>query len=308
MDLSKLQSIVAKEVEEEKANYGKDYSSYPIVYPGENGKLTVRLLYCEKFSGVQRKLVRHTTEKQKVPCMQMYGEDCPICKAVSNAETLKGKESGVFKKYGWKVRGICYAVIDSYDPVYFKGKDDPKRGDIVVLMYPKMVYNEINNILLNAGEHLDNLLAYNTGSPIVIERSQKQSNQPPQYKVSVYPYGTSKIFEDDKTWEETLASLPNLGDELIPALPTEEMREKVRAFTDTVNQEYIKDAVVNPTPETSSTRTVSQPATSGVTTQETKCDQCAPGKDCFGHHVEDKNECLTCLEEDLCIKATKGTA
>lgn len=323
VDLSKLRHLVEKEVEEANSRNRGDYSSYPIMYPGENGKITVRLLYCEKFGGVQRKLTRHTAEKNKVPCMQMFGEDCPICKEVSTAETLKGKDCGAFRKYGWKTRGICYAVIDSLDATYSKKNNAPKRGDVVVLMYPQMVYTAINNILCNAGDNLENLLLHNDGIPIIIERTQ-QGSQPPKYNTSVFPYGPSSMYQPDATgtgeekWERVMASLPDLGEEIISSVPTEEIRASVRAFAEVVKQEYVKDSVVNPTPTTANTQATSTPRVDvDITSTNTPaqsvapssvCQSCSSGKACFGHHVEDKNECLTCLEEDLCIKATKGTA
>lgn len=252
LDLSKLQKHAQDEVDQASARAGsQENEQYPVVYTGENGKLTVRLLYNVKMGGVQRKLIRHTSGSSKVACLQAYGESCPICEAISNAETVKGKECGAFSKYGFKTRGVCYAQIIDHEATYFTGDNAPKKKDVVLLMYPKTVYDQINKIIVDSGENIDKLLSNNEGIPIVIERSQKKGGFP-EYKAYVYPYGAVKSFDDDaestgeQKWDNMLSELPNLGENFVPDKPSDDIRNQARALAETITQEYINGNVVNP--------------------------------------------------------------
>lgn len=258
-DLSKVRQLAQEEIDakNERSQGNSEGNRYPVVYPAQNGKLTVKLLYNIKSGIIQRKLVRHN----KVPCLQqMYGVECPVCTSINQVEQTLGKEMGAWRKYGYKVRGICYAQIIDHEATYFNGENDPKNGDIILLMYPLSVYDEINRIIVDSGEHLEELVAQNEGLPIVITRSMK-SNGIPEYSTSVYPYGKKKSYEDssevvdgkaivktgEQKFEEILNELPNLNEALgIPEYQDDATIEKANALGETIIQEYMGSKVVNP--------------------------------------------------------------
>lgn len=319
LDLKNLREMAQDEVNNAKAKSSRSNDGYPIVYPGENGKLTVRLLYNLKSNIVQRRLIRHNSGKDKVACLQIYGEDCPVCEAISNAENLKGKECGAFKKYGFKNRGICYAQIIDHDPAYFKNDKDPQKGDTVLLMYPKTVYDQINEIIVNAGDNLEKLLSNNDGIPIVIERSQKGKGLP-DYNTYVYPYGSKKSFKGDgektgdEKFDELLSSLPDLNDTIIPSYPNDEVRKKNRALADTINGEYINSSVVNPNDnielnnseamlnndesDSSISERVSNIGDIGNQASIDNTNNEQP--ECFGNHKDNDKKCMLCPYEADC--------
>lgn len=262
-DLSKVRQLAQEEVDakNEKSQGNGESSKYPLVYPAQNGKLVVKLLYNVKSGIVQRKIVRHNGEKEKIPCLQqMYGIECPICVSINQVEQTLGKEMGAWRKYGYKVRGICYAQIMDHEATYFNGEGEPKKGDIVLLMYPASVYDEINRIIIDSGEHLEQLVAQNEGLPIVINRSLK-ANGIPEYSTSVYPYGKMKSFEDstevvdgkpviktgDQKFEEVLNEIPNLNESLgVAQYQDDSTIEKANALGETITQEYMGSKIVNP--------------------------------------------------------------
>lgn len=251
MDLKKLQEMAQSEIEASESRRGNyEGENYPIVYVGTNGKLTVRILYNPKFGGIQRRIIRHDSGKGKVACLQAYGENCPVCDVLNEVEELKGKEAGAKAKYGYKIRGICYAQIFKADDAYLKDSDR-KVGDKVLLMYPKSVYDQMNKVIVDAGENLEKLVSSNTGLPVVIERSQVGKGFP-EYKVSVYPYGSVNCFEDDgnstgdQKFNDMLNDLPNLGEVMVPSLPSDQVRQSNIALADIIRQEYIKSSVINP--------------------------------------------------------------
>lgn len=262
-DLSKVRQLAQEEIDakNERSQGSSEGSKYPLVYPAQNGKLVVKLLFNIKSGTVQRKLVRHNGEKEKIPCLQqMYGVECPICSSINQVEQTMGKEMGAWRKYGYKARGICYAQIIDHEATYFNGENEPKKGDIVLLMYPVSVYDDINRIILDAGEHLEELVAQNEGLPIVINRSLK-GNGIPEYSTSVYPYGKKKSFEDssevidgnaviktgDQKFEEVLNEIPNLNESMgVPQYQEDSTIEKANALGETIIQEYMGSKVVNP--------------------------------------------------------------
>lgn len=307
--LMKLQQNAAAEIKnDEEKQGGFEKSPYPLVYTGTNGKLTVRILYNMNSNSIQRKIVRHEIGKKKVPCLEVFGEQCHVCSAIKEAEELRGKECGAKREFGYKVRGFCYAQIVDYSEGYFTDKDIKKK-DIVLLMYPKTVYDQINNIIVDAGENLEKIVCCNEGIPIVITRSQKSANAIPDYNVAAYPYGTKKSFEEEKDgktpddlFQDLLASLPNLGEQFVSVNPSDEIRTANKAGADVIRQKYVSDKTVNPSdeviysnkPDTTPAQIAPAPTSAPSVQQSNK-----PA--CFGNHDNnDQNKCLVCQYEVEC--------
>lgn len=314
--IESLRKLAEEEISESNNRESENNNEYRIVYPAEDGKLTLRLLYNLKSRILQRKVIRHDTGKSKVPCMKMYGEDCPICSEINSAEELKGKDCGAWRKYGYKIRGICYAQIINFDGNYFKGKDDPKVGDVVLFMYPATIYKKINDIIKDSGDNLKMMISGNLGVPIVVERKLK--SRFPEYDASIYPWGAIKSFEDtqdktgDEQFDELLMSLPSLSDTIVPALPTEDVRNSVRALSETIRQEYINSNVMNPEDNVEE-KVEENPVTnlselgksqnSEVVSNESQ-DSSSGNPDCFGHRDENDPKCMACPYEIECLDVT----
>jgi hypothetical protein len=311
VDLEKLREIARDEVEEtQNRQASRENSKYPVVYTGENGKLTVRILYNVKAGLVQRKVIRHeSSSKSKVPCLQVYGEDCLVCKKISEVEQIKGRECGAFRKYGYKVRGICYAKIVDHEATYFRDNNSPKKGDIILLMYPKTVYDDINKIIVDSGEHLSKIIVANEGIPVVIERTQK-GKEFPSYKAYVYPYGAVKAFESDsegtgdQKFEDMLNDIPDISESLMPKYPSEDVRTTNKALAETIHQEYMNGSVINPNDSDKDDNTSS----SDIKEESTNIAQTSSNEihgagmpECFGNHVDNENKCLLCVYESECV-------
>lgn len=325
IDLTGLMRQAQEEVDSANSRNNNN-GGYPVVYPGEKGKIVFRILYNIKSQTVQRKIVRH----DKIPCMSIYGEDCPVCSAIKNAEDVKGKECGAFRKYGYKIRGICYAKVIDADSAYLSKF---KKGDVILLMYPKGVYEDINKIIVDAGENLEKIVSHNDGIPIVIETSTK-NNGFPDYDVHLFPYGSQKAFTEDngeEMFDALLEELPSLSEAVIPKHPNEEDRQKSRAMAETITQEYIYGNVVNPgdevsTPPAEDPKTQEDPAKSVnpafnpsptnnqvvESTAETQVSQTTQQSspvpegmpECYGKHSDSDNKCLICSQESQCFMKT----
>lgn len=306
IDFTNLLKATQEDIDSNKSS-DQGGNGYPIVYTGENGKLTIRLLYNMKAGIVQRMITRHDSGKGKIPCLQAYGEECPVCSAISSVEAVKGKEIGAFRKYGFKKRGFCFAKIIDHEATYFRGENDPKKGDVVMLMYPKTVYDQISKIIFEAGsDNIDKILSNNDGIPIIIERSQKKGGFP-EYSVHTYSYGSVKAFNEpdgDKKFEELLESLPDLNESIVPAYPNEEVRNSNKALADTIIQEYMNSNIVNPgdtvksEPKEPAVSNAAAMVSSTVTTNDYVSED-GDKPDCFGKY-DDSSKCLVCPHDQNC--------
>ena len=328
-DFKAMQDKMAEELASTTKTENSFDSEYPLVYVGNNGKLTVKLLANLKMGGLQRKLLRHPADaegKAKVPCMSAYGETCPICEAIRSIEQAKGKEIGAYRKYGYKIRCVCYAQIIDHDATYFTEQNDPKKKDVVMLMYPKTVYDQLNKIMVDAGSGIEKVLGMNTGIPVIIEKQQK-GKEIPKYTATFDAFHEVSSFNTDEEFVALLNKLPSLEDAYYPSMPTAEIRSKVQAVAEAITQEYLCSSIVNPTPkvETKTDVKVEVPSTfsssddtedddlpfevGDVTTDiEKKVDEVVAtsvpeGKpSCFSNH-EDSEKCSNCIHECDCVLA-----
>ena len=321
VDLSKLRNMVSEEVEDMENRGNRDDSPYKLFYPGENGSVRVKLLFNLPSQVVQRKIIRHDPGKgSKIPCGDMFGEKCEICSKIKDIENSLGKDCGVFRKYGFKTRGICYAQIMDLDKNYMKRDGHPEVGDIVVLMYPISLYNKLAKLMNEAGDHLEDLVCKNVGKTVTITRSQVGGGAP-QYDAAIYPYGDEASYKDgsdpenpqatgDELFENMMNSLPDLMDTLLPKYPDERIRTATAALVETIESEYMSGAIMNPGDEPKETKQTSEPAApaSKVSSEPVAQPESAPAPsvetsgrpECYGQHKDGDKKCMLCMEEASC--------
>lgn len=321
LNLDNLRKTIANDADNNRINSNEN-SQYKLLYPFYEGKYKVRILYNPKAQVVQRKILRHATtdKKTKVPCLTVFGEDCPVCSAIKEAESVRGDDCGARKKYGYSVRGICYAQLcDAPNDVFKEGKIS--RGDIVMLMYPKTVFNAINNIMIEAGEQLGDIVSENLGHPIVIENS-KSSN--PTYSVQV-SLKKEQMCDTDEQFENILNELPNINEQFVPTHPDDEMRRSAKALADVIKSEFLDMTIVDPgevpnivygeevnvaqadtVPEIIADDDVPFTVSESVVEPTASSDSTsADVPDCFGCYKSGEKKCMLCIKEIECMKATK---
>ena len=249
MDINKLRALQQKAQEEinEVNSRGNKGNGLPMVYPHNNGTFRIKLLFDEKSGLLQRKLIRHNSGNKKLPCLSMYGEDCPVCAKVAEIQDSQGRESGVFSKYGYNTKCICHAVLmnDDDNAVNSDRQDKLKIGDAFIMMYPVSLYNKINELIVKSGEHITSLLATNEGKTIEISRKQN-GNGPIEYNASIYAFGDEKVRNTEEEFNELLESLPSLNEEMVPSSPTEDIRNSIKALVETIDAEFVSGKVINP--------------------------------------------------------------
>lgn len=338
MDINKLRALQQKAQEEinevNSRNSGNKNNGLPMVYPYNNGTFRIKLLFDEKSGLLQRKLVRHNTGSKKLPCLSMYGEDCPVCAKVSEIQDSLGRDSGVFSKYGYNTKCICHAVLmdDSDKAINSNRQDKINIGDAFIFMYPISLYNKINELIVKSGEHITSLLATNEGKTIEISRKQN-GNGPVEYNASIYAFGDEKVRQTDEEFNELLESLPALNDEIVPSSPTEDIRNSIKALVESINTEYVSGKVLNPNDQEQAQASMKQDNDENggssiadalnrpVESEDQKSNESSnkdnmnisvgednnldsDGRpDCFGKHSDTDQKCLVCPMEVECITA-----
>lgn len=338
-DFKAMQEQMAKELAADSRSESTYDSEYPLVYTANNGKLTVKLLLNKKMGGLQRRILRHPGDaegKSKVPCLSQFsrgGEPlvCPICEAIRNAEQAKGKEIGAFRKYGYKIRGICYAQIIDHDATYFTEESSPRKKDIVMLMYPKTVYDQLNKLMVDAGANIEKVLGTNSGIPVIIERSQR-GKEFPKFNVSFDAFHEVSSFGTDAEFEALLDKLPNLNDAFYPVEITDEIETKVNQAAQAITQEYLGGNIVNPTKKEAEPKPepkkveVAKSEDSTVAPFEPDDEDELPFEvdvpksasegatekveangmpECFGKHDDNSNKCNLCVHECDCVLSSE---
>lgn len=209
-----------------------------LVYPGP-GTLKVKLLYNPKSNLVARQIKRHKVENASATCLGTYGMECPICKSVANIKNATGVD---LWKFNAKSRGLSYAqYVGSKDYKWDQGKE-PQVGELILLMYPWTVYQDINRLISSAGPQADKLIACNEGKVVNIIRWTENSQI--KYKCEVDAFAPDfRSCENDQDFDKFLNELPDLNEAVCPASVTPEVTKVAVDLSESLNRNYLKSGV-----------------------------------------------------------------
>lgn len=329
-DLSRVMEAAKTAVEG--TSSGNNYP--PIIYPA-NGTMRVRLLFNPKSNSVMRLIHRHKLDSGKIDCAAHYGQDCPVCKQLETIRTVKGLDLWTLKS---KTYGIAYAQFIDVSTGYDFGsrRSIPKRGDLIVLMFPWSVYSQISGIIQKSGENAGQLLVENESKPIIIER--KLQNDRVEYRVDVDTFSTFTSKDSQAQFDQFLMDLPDLSDTITPKEMPEGLLTKLQLESDNLSAKYLGGAptsyippvptappvapatpvqipeVSNTAPESvqtpieNTTESDDVPWDTSVTenqTDQTVTNNANGPKPCFGNLNLSNKDCLICPHTIDCSKASK---
>lgn len=89
-----------------------------------------------------------------VPCLSMYGEQCPICKVSAEYYKAEGKESVNGKKY-WKKKSYTGQILVVEDPLAESGSEESAEGKVKLISLGFQIYNIIKESI--ASDDLESL-------------------------------------------------------------------------------------------------------------------------------------------------------
>lgn len=161
-------------------------------------------------------------QKKTVPCLSMYGEDCPICKVSQDYYKVNDKING--KKYWRKKQYIAQALIVE-DPLPADAETGTThQGQVRYIALGYQLYNIIKEAFASEDDPLDDSPdSFENGYDFIIKKTE-------QGDYSTYTMGTKFHSKQRALTEDELAVAEEGMIELATLLPKHPGTEKVRAM------------------------------------------------------------------------------
>lgn len=160
-------------------------------------------------------------KERKIPCLTMYGEDCPICK-ISQAY-YKAKDEINGKKYWKKKQHLGQALIIE-DPLAPDDDGETHVGKVRMIALGFQIYNIIKDSF--ASDELEGIpYDFTEGYDFIIKKTE-------QGKYGSYQIGTKFANKQRPLTEAELAIVHENMIDLSTLLPKKQEVEKVQAILD----------------------------------------------------------------------------
>lgn len=159
-------------------------------------------------------------DKRKVPCLKMYGEDCPICKVSSAYYKDNDKTNG--KKYWRQKQHVAQAIIleDPLPPDAETGENYEGKVKLLALGY--QLFNVIKEEF-ESGELDDMPFLFEGGTNFIIKKSR-------QGEYSTYAVGSRFARKSSDLDEDQIALAQESMIDLSTILPQKPELEKVEGM------------------------------------------------------------------------------
>lgn len=163
-------------------------------------------------------------QKKTVPCLSMYGEDCPICKI--SQEYYKSKDEVNGKKYWKKKQYIAQAIIVEDPLPADESTGEKHEGKVRYIALGYQLYNIIKEAFASEDDPMEEIpYSFEGGYDFVIKKSE-------QGEYSSYTVGTKFLSKQRSLTENELAVADEGMIELLTLLPKSPGVEKVQAMLD----------------------------------------------------------------------------
>jgi gp32 DNA binding protein like len=161
-------------------------------------------------------------QKKTVPCLSMYGEDCPVCKVSQDYYKVNDKING--KKYWRKKQYVAQALIVE-DPLPADGETgETHQGQVRHIALGYQLYNIIKEAFASEDDPLDDApQSLDGGYDFIIKKTE-------QGEYSTYTMGSKFHSKQRALSEEELAIAEEGMIELATLLPKNPGVEKVYAM------------------------------------------------------------------------------
>lgn len=223
-------SSILKKAEEVKEKASSGGTGSKELYFGK-GTTILRMLYNPKSDSALREISRHWVDglKKFVPCLSMYGMDCPVCRLKDEYKAHTGKEADW--TFNAQRRGIGFVTFEGASDPIDKG---PEPGSTAVAVMPISVYNKLNEFLLSSPDKLEKLLTNVETPAIIIKRDD--SGAMTKYDANFSPFDTIKSIKDSKgnlpadaqaQFDALLDGLDDLNEYMFPSKYNEEVGKLV---------------------------------------------------------------------------------
>lgn len=182
-------------------------------------------------------------QKKSVPCLSMYGDDCPICKVSQDYYKVKDDVNG--KKY-WKKKQYIAQALVLEDPLPPGPDGETHVGKIRYIALGYQIYNIIKEAFAS-DELVDVPYSFEGGYDFIIKKTEQGS-------YSTYVVGTKFKGAQRPLTDEELSVVEEGMIDLATLLPKNPGIEKVQAMLEAdLNGGDVKDDEEEFTPRTKTT-------------------------------------------------------
>lgn len=171
-------------------------------------------------------------QKKTVPCLSMYGEECPICKV--SQEYYKAKDEVNGKKYWRKKQYIAQALVVEDPLPADQESGNTHTGQVRYFALGYQIYNIIKEAFASEDDPLEAVpYSFHDGYDFIIKKSEKGG-------YADYSVGTKFLSKQRGLDEEELVSVEEGMTELASLLPKNPGFEKVQAMlnADLTGEDY----------------------------------------------------------------------
>lgn len=159
-------------------------------------------------------------ERKMVPCLSMYGEDCPVCKV--SQEYYKAKDEVNGKKYWKKKQYLAQALVVEDPTPVDSNTGESHEGKVRLISLGFQIYNIIKEAFTS--DELESVpYDYEEGYDFIIKKSE-------QGQYASYAVGTKFMNKSRAITEEELAAVEEGLTDLSSLLPKNPGLEKVQAM------------------------------------------------------------------------------
>lgn len=227
--LAALKAAFGKPEGEQREQFTSNY--YPFWNMKVGQKTVVRFLPDADSSNARGFLVEKlfhnlsiNGQKKTVPCLTMYGEECPICKISQEYYKVKDEVNG--KKYWKKKQYIAQAIIVEDPLPADETTGETHVGQIRYLALGYQLYNIIKEAFASEDDPLEEIpYNFNGGYDFVIKKTE-------QGEYASYTVGTKFLSKQRSLTEDELSVAEEGMIELSTLLPKNPGIEKVQAMLD----------------------------------------------------------------------------
>lgn len=233
MSTNKLAALKAAfgkpEGEGQREQYTNNYYPFWNMKPGQ--KTVIRFLPDLDDSNARGFLVEKVFhnlmingQRKTVPCLTMYGEDCPICKI--SQEYYKNKDEVNGKKYWKKKQYIAQAIIVEDPLPADEATGEKHEGKVRYITLGYQLYNIIKEAFASEDDPMEEIpYSFEGGYDFVIKKTE-------QGEYASYTVGTKFLSKQRTLTEDELAIADEGMIELATLLPKSPGAEKVQAMLD----------------------------------------------------------------------------
>jgi len=161
-------------------------------------------------------------EKKTVPCLSMYGEDCPICAVSQQFYKTEGDKSVNGKKYWRKKSHVCQVLVVEDPLPADKETKETNEGKVKYMTIGFQLFNIIK-AAFESGDFDVVPFAFEGGADFIIKKT-------PQGEWSTYALGSGFVRKSSSLDAETVAMCKEHMVDLSTLLPQHPGTEKIEAM------------------------------------------------------------------------------